>query len=379
MVERVKQKLDATESPQRQASGISTLRKPKGAPNQAKSHPGVSGRPLGPPRKQPPPPPGGARRIENQGLPSPARASGGSSAEEPINTRARVRGQQADQEVPPSKVSGPAEEAKDGLAGRTKKDDVVLGRTRTPPPPPPPAAAKSEGGGKDGKGQPKPLAAAPVDPILEEMDKRDISALETGAPIDPETGQPQKPDFDGDFTDEEGKALNTDGTNVTDTDTGAPLTPEQSLTATKQAERGDTSPFVAEKEAKAEKDLLRRKQPSEIEGITQGHFESIVNDTDAAQMRSLSGGPLPKIKQAEWKESARKQLSEFGTWPGSEDPDAPSPPIRPMGRSFNPFSGKFTGENGPSFQGVKGFDFKTSTREFFKQGGKAELPPPDQT
>ena len=368
MVERFKKKLDATEDPTTQGSGISQLRRPKGVPNPAKSNPGVSGRPIGPPRKQPPPPPLG-KGIQQRGVGgSPPQASGGGSSELPINTRARVRGQAADQAVPPSKVSGPAEENKDGLAGRTKKDDVVLGRPRAQPPPPPSKAADGKGASGDSKAQPAP----PVDPITKELDDRDKSALDTGAPIDPETGMPQKPDFDGEFTDEEGKALNTDGTNVTDPETGEPLTPEQSLTQDKQEERGDSSPFIAEKEAKAQKDLARRKQPSEIEGVTQGHFEKVVNDTDAQEIRSPTGQKMTAMTAEKWKDSAREQLAAFGTWPGSEDPDSPVPPIRPLGRSFNPFSGKFTGEKGPSFSGVKGFDFKASMREFYKNGGRVD-------
>ena len=327
-------KKDANESPQQQAGGISTLRKAKGQPNQAKSHPG-SGRPLGPPTPRPTPPPGrGAAPPSRPGLPNPPRATGSGSVEPPINTAARIRAAGGGAgTVPPEKVGRSAEEATAGIAGRTKEDDVKPGE-KTPLPPAPPE--------------------------------------EGAAPVDPASGLPREPNADGSFTDEAGNALDETGKPAVNPDTGAPMTPEQALSQDIKAESGATSNFLSDREARDIKETARRAAPSEIQGVNQGHFEDVTSDE---KFKNYGGKDVSPMKRQEIQENVKAQLAEYGSFPGQDDPKAPAPPIREMGRSFNPFTGRFTGEGGrKNFSHVKGFDFEVSKREFYKNGGAADLP-----
>jgi len=263
-----------------------------------------------------------------------------------MNTKARVAAAGGGVHVPPEKIGENRAENVDGVPGRTKGDDVKPGLgAATPLPPPPPgkeAAAGAEGS-----------PAAPSD----------------GAPIDPATGQPQAPDFDGSFTNEQGQDLNPDGTPVTD-EAGVPLTPEQSMAQDIKAETGDTSDFNAQREAAKEKDRIRRAAPSEIPGINTGHFEAVVNEKKFKEMKTGDGMPISEEQQKRLAQNVKQQLAEFGEFPGAQDPDAPPPPIREGGRSFNPFTGGFTGEHGgPNAFKMMGFDIEAAKREFFKKGG----------
>lgn len=401
MARELKEWQDANERTASNSGGIESLVRPHGVPNQNKSNPGVSGRPLGPPRRQPAPPPhlerggqfwnieGGANQHDMRSRPpAPPGANGGPSQELPINVQERVRNL-AELErggaIPPGKISKLAErgtvppervptsnaEAVDGVPGRTKQDDVrpALGAA-TPQPPPPPLAVQQVQAMEGTKPGEEKTA------VQQYREGLEGSALATGAPVDPETGQLRKPDFDGQFTDEEGHALKSDGTPVVDTETGVPLSPEQAITQGLKAERGDTGNFMAEREAKAQQEKLRRAAPSEIPGINTGHFEHVTNE----QAMNAFGGQrrrLSKMKKQEYQANVRKQMAEFGDFPGSSDPEAPAPPIRPMGRSFNPFTGKFTGETGPNAFQMRGFDMEGAKREFYRKGGMATLPEPD--
>ena len=378
MVQRFKENQDANERTSNNSGGVESLVRPRGVPNQNKSNLGVSGRPLGPPRSMPAPPASksagagsadsGVRGAANSRPPVPPRASGGRGGELPINIRARVRAGAGAGTVPPEKVATSNAENVDGVPGRTKKDDVRPPLAAATPQPPPPPLKEGE----------KPAPEPEKTEGQQQLEEREESALTTtGAPVDPETGQPQKPDFDGEFTDEEGHALRPDGMPVTDPETGAPLNPEQALTQDIQKERGDTSKFMAEKEARAEKERLRRSQPSEIEGINTGHFEDVTKIERFQEMRLPGNAKMTPQMAQKYQQDVKEQLKSFGSFPGQDDPAAPAPPIREGGRSFNPYTGKFTGERGPNAFTMRGFDMEAAKREFYKNGGRADLPEPE--
>lgn len=78
----------------------------------------------------------------------------------------------------------------------------------------------------------------------------------------------------------------------------------------------------------------------------------IINTPHATIRKTVDGkfeirGLTPAAKQALEVKKATVAKS-FGNYPGvgAKDPDAPKLPIRPFGRSFNPFSGKFIDQDG---------------------------------
>ena len=139
-----------------------------------------------------------------------------------------------------------------------------------------------------------------------------------------------------------------------DPNTGQPIDPMTGLPqAQTQQER--------EMQARQMEDE-RISQPSHIEGIPVGTMEQI------EKIAPPSGISPEKSKQ--WNEDREVQLKDFGDWPGKGDPKAPAPPIRPFGRSFNPFTGKFTGEKEPNAFSLMGIDLEKLKAQFYKTGGK---------
>jgi len=156
------------------------------------------------------------------------------------------------------------------------------------------------------------------------------------------------------------------------TTTGQPMTSqEQQLTLQQEAqtERQDTSGVLSGMDAAKAQEDLRKAQPSPIASIPQGTYEAVVKDK-YEQFDQAGKAPLSPEQHARFKEDAHAQLEVFGDYPGKGDPKAPPPPIRPGGRSFNPFSGKFTGERGPNAFKLMGFDFEKAKQEFYRSGGK---------
>lgn len=125
-----------------------------------------------------------------------------------------------------------------------------------------------------------------------------------------------------------------------------------------------TSPsYLERQETKAEERRVRRAVPSPIEGIPQGTYDDIVNQEPP--------GDFSPEQKKQFKEDAELQLREYGDYPGKGDPSAPAPPIRPGKRSFNPFSGKFSGEKGPNGFQLMGIDMNVFKQAYFKnQGGR---------
>jgi hypothetical protein len=74
-----------------------------------------------------------------------------------------------------------------------------------------------------------------------------------------------------------------------------------------------------------------------------GHLEAIVKTKsgDGMDMNSMS-----EPMRRRYKQDAVRQMEQFGAYPGMDDPSAPSPPIRPLSFSFNPFTGKFANPEG---------------------------------
>jgi hypothetical protein len=157
---------------------------------------------------------------------------------------------------------------------------------------------------------------------------------------------------------------------------GVPMTSMEQTSGLKQQfqqETGETSGIMSGMRASEEQERMRRAQPSPVKGITQGHYERVVKDDYSADFKTDK--PMsPKLNKA-FKANAEEQLGKFGDYPGKGDPDSPSPPIRPGGRSFNPFVGTFTGESGPNAFKLMGIDLDQLKAEFFTQGGGGQPAP----
>jgi hypothetical protein len=89
-------------------------------------------------------------------------------------------------------------------------------------------------------------------------------------------------------------------------------------------------------------------------------YEEAVNPNNAPTTMSRRG-------REAWTIEAERQLGDFGDYPGKDDPDAPNPPIRPFGQSFNPFNGVFTNQKtGPSPWTALGVDFDKHVRDYME-------------
>ena len=284
---------------------------------------------------------------------------------------------------PPPPSVKPGDEAKRPIQ-RTTQDDIqrpvtspsvtdsaAPGAPATPVPTAPdgkprpiaPVADSQKPGspGAPAVGEEKPLAATtgPGEATSTGIEQADQVAQIAATPIEgqelPGSGLAQGPPG-------EGVPLNS---------TGQPMTAQEQhgqLQGEFQVLRGDTSGFLSGMDAQRAQDDMRRSQPSKIPAIPQGTYESVVKDRYPEFEKK--GQPLSARAHAAMKENAHKQLEEFGDWPGKGDPKAPPPPIRPGGRSFNPFSGKFTGERGPNAFTLMGFDMEKAKSEYFSTGGR---------
>lgn len=165
-----------------------------------------------------------------------------------------------------------------------------------------------------------------------------------------------------------GLAQGEPGTGVPLNEAGMPMSAQEQqeqLTAENQQRLGDTSGFLSSMEAQKQQEDLRKRQPSPVEGVPQGTYEQVVKDPEIKGLKT----PISEEVKAAWRADAETQLRDFGSYPGRDDPNAPKPPIRPMGRSFNPFTGKFTGEKGPNAFQLMGIDMEKFKQEFFRTGG----------
>lgn len=153
---------------------------------------------------------------------------------------------------------------------------------------------------------------------------------------------------------------------------GQPMTAQEQTLQLKgeaQVARGDTSGFMSGMDAARQQEDLRMAQPSKIPSIPQGTYERVVKER-YEEFDKASRTPLTDKQHAFAREDAHQQLEAYGEYPGKGDPKSPAPPIRPGGRSFNPFSGKFTGEKGPNAFTLAGFDMEKAKSEFFSTGGR---------
>ena len=112
---------------------------------------------------------------------------------------------------------------------------------------------------------------------------------------------------------------------------------------------------------------MRAAQPSAVEGIPQGTYDKVVNAKVPSNLSPEQG--------KKYREDAEKQLRDFGDYPGRSDPKAPAPPIRPGKRSYNPFTGRFTGGQGEDIFTAMGIDFEGYVNEY-KTRAKQGLPLP---
>lgn len=136
-----------------------------------------------------------------------------------------------------------------------------------------------------------------------------------------------------------------------------------------KAKNQDSSGFLSGMDAAKEQERMRMAQPSPIKAVPVGTYERVVKDS-YDEFKLPSGAPLSPKQNAAFKADAHAQLEQFGDYPGKNDPNAPPPPIRPGGRSFNPFTGKFTGERGPNAFTLMGFDMEAAKKQFFRTGGR---------
>jgi len=124
-----------------------------------------------------------------------------------------------------------------------------------------------------------------------------------------------------------------------------------------------SSGLLAGMQAQQDAEKIRQSQPSPIPGHVQGTYEKVVKDPEL-----VNAPPMSDKQKAAWKQDAHNQLSTFGDYFGKGDPAAPPPPIRPMGRSFNPFTGKFTGRQGLNAFKIAGVDLEKYKTDFFRKG-----------
>ena len=74
-------------------------------------------------------------------------------------------------------------------------------------------------------------------------------------------------------------------------------------------------------------------------GIIHSRYMSVEKDEDG----NLSMKDLTEEGQMKIDQHVREQRVKFGSFPGSDDPKAPKPPIRPGRRWFNPFTNSYGG------------------------------------
>ena len=152
---------------------------------------------------------------------------------------------------------------------------------------------------------------------------------------------------------------------------GLPMTAQEQVSQLQQQVQpqvGDTSGFLSGNEAAKTQENMRRAQPSPVKAVPQGTYEQVVKDDYTAVFKAKT--PLSPRVNAAFKADAHKQLEEFGDWPMKGDHGAPPPPIRPGGRSFNPYTGKFSGERGPNAFKLMGIDLEKFKADFYRNGGK---------
>jgi len=105
---------------------------------------------------------------------------------------------------------------------------------------------------------------------------------------------------------------------------------------------------------------------SPVRGVAQGHYNAVVDRAEEDWERAV-GRQFPGVG-ARARVDAERQLAEFGDFPGKGDPNYPSPPIRPFGRSFNPFTGKFTKSRSPGGFEMLGIDVDRIAQEYTRRG-----------
>ncbi len=98
---------------------------------------------------------------------------------------------------------------------------------------------------------------------------------------------------------------------------------------------------------------------SPVRGVPMGTFKQVANEGNAPAEST------PEQRER-WVADSTQQLQQYGKYPGAGDPNAPAPPIRPFGRSFNPFTNTWTG-GGPEVGRLLGFDFDQVAQEYIER------------
>lgn len=103
----------------------------------------------------------------------------------------------------------------------------------------------------------------------------------------------------------------------------------------------------------------RESAPSPVNGVPMRTYEAVTSPDNAPPGASAQAREV-------WTRESERQLTEFGDYPGKGDPDAPAPPVRPFGRSFNPFAGSFTGRKtrGPDPWKSLGIDMEKYKQDY---------------
>jgi len=76
---------------------------------------------------------------------------------------------------------------------------------------------------------------------------------------------------------------------------------------------------------------------------TMKHMDRIVNSTDGD---GVDTGSMDEQTRRRYQQDAVRQTEEFGAYPGMDDPESPTPPIRPLSWSFNPLTNKWVSPEG---------------------------------
>jgi hypothetical protein len=102
---------------------------------------------------------------------------------------------------------------------------------------------------------------------------------------------------------------------------------------------------MAAKEAERKANDPRYKPASSgVSGMVQGHEDRVMeNAMNTIEDERQRNDPATRVE-------VQKQMKEYGSYPGMDDPDMPAPTIRPGKPNFNPHTGKWTRGSGPSYR-----------------------------
>jgi hypothetical protein len=80
--------------------------------------------------------------------------------------------------------------------------------------------------------------------------------------------------------------------------------------------------------------------------IAHGTMSHLSRLTDSIDGDGVDPAMLDEGSRRRYRQDAVRQMEEFGSYPGMDDPDSPPPPVRPLSYSMNPMTGKWVNPEG---------------------------------